>query len=300
MLVIVFMNEVNRREQKAPLHEPVGMADSFYHSKEYLPVDLPKAKLKPLDLQYMRGIVEKFDIELPREIVSFRSLILTGKPDVSVAFSSDGSYEVYLARTSQFHAEQISSDRAKSIAYDAIRHFGLDQEVDLTLDSISLESEAGSSKDGEGAEGAHVTQTMVHFKQLINGIPIITPGVGEIGISINNDGSATRVQSSIRPVEMVRAHPRLTTEMPPEEGSKQSNEAKQKGYEQLLAKGLKDFLATLTVKGSTPVQYTTVPGTTEIGYEVRDDEATLSIRRGIEVDFGSGFHMRYWITVPIE
>ena len=267
--------------------------------KEILAVNLQPAEI---DEKSIRAVSSRFDldVDLPKRIASVGPSVYMAKGGRQVAFGKEGSYEVQLSGPNRSNKEQISFSGAKAKARDTLSRFGLAQEVDLALDSISLESGAGSSKDGKGAEGPFVTQTIVHFKQLINGIPIITPGLGEIGVSIDNDGSATRVQSSIRPVELVRAHPRLTTETPPEEGSTHPKEAKQKGYEQLLAKGIKDFLATLIVRGSMPVQYTTVPGTTEIGYEVRDDETYLAIRRGIEVDFGNGFHMRYWIVVPIE
>ena len=43
-----------------------------------------------------------------------------------------------------------------------------------------------------------------------------------------------------------------------------------------------------TGKGPGPVGFTIVPGSTEVGYDVKGDTAELIATRVIEVDFGSG------------
>jgi hypothetical protein len=42
-----------------------------------------------------------------------------------------------------------------------------------------------------------------------------------------------------------------------------------------------------------------VPGSTEIGYDIQGNEAILIARKAVEVNFGSGYRKRYWVTVPL-
>jgi hypothetical protein len=48
-----------------------------------------------------------------------------------------------------------------------------------------------------------------------------------------------------------------------------------------------------------PLEFTTVPNSTEIGYDIDGDEAILIARKAIEVNFGNGYRKRYWVTVPL-
>ena len=71
------------------------------------------------------------------------------------------------------------------------------------------------------------------------------------------------------------------------------------GYERLLAAEWRKRLAAWVVRGEAPAQYTIVPGSTEIGYDIRGNQAIIVARRAIEVDLGRGYRKRYWLTVPI-
>ena len=48
-----------------------------------------------------------------------------------------------------------------------------------------------------------------------------------------------------------------------------------------------------------PVGYTTIPGTYEIGYVIKGNEAIVVAKNDIEVDCGNGYFKRYSIEVPI-
>jgi hypothetical protein len=58
---------------------------------------------------------------------------------------------------------------------------------------------------------------------------------------------------------------------------------------------MKDWI----VKGRMPVQYTIVPGTYEIGYAIKGNEAIFVAWNDIEVDCGDGYLKRYSMEVPI-
>jgi hypothetical protein len=149
-------------------------------------------------------------------------------------------------------------------------------------------------------EGPYITGTTVQFRQVINGLPIITPGVGEVRISIDNDGTVTRIQSSTRVVASLRDRPLNTTNAPLMEGPiTRPRATEEMSYERLLAGEWRKRLAAMVARGDAPAQYTIVPGTTEIGYDVRGNQAIIVARRAIEVDFGQGYRKRYWLTAPI-
>jgi len=44
-------------------------------------------------------------------------------------------------------------------------------------------------------------------------------------------------------------------------------------------------------------QFPTARASTEIGYDIRSDNAVLIARKAVEVNFGSGYRKRYWGTV---
>jgi hypothetical protein len=93
-------------------------------------------------------------------------------------------------------------NKVKGIAENSTGRFGFDQNHELTFDSIRLSYEAGGSveaKDRNGAiEGPYVTETTMQFKQLINDLPVRTPRVGHVAVSVDNDGIITRLDCSTR------------------------------------------------------------------------------------------------------
>jgi hypothetical protein len=48
-----------------------------------------------------------------------------------------------------------------------------------------------------------------------------------------------------------------------------------------------------------PLHYSTVPGTTEIGYDIRSNEARLVAQKIVEIDFGNGYSKLYKLVAPI-
>lgn len=52
--------------------------------------------------------------------------------------------------------------------------------------------------------------------------------------------------------------------------------------------------------GNLPLEFTTLPDSTEIGYDIQDDQAILIARKAMEVNFGNGYYKRYWVTVPLS
>ena len=55
----------------------------------------------------------------------------------------------------------------------------------------------------------------------------------------------------------------------------------------------------MAARGAAPVSVSVVPGSTEVGYDLRGSSARLVAHRELEVDFGDGLRKRYQVMAPI-
>jgi hypothetical protein len=150
-----------------------------------------------------------------------------------------------------------------------------------------------------------VTETTVQYKQVINGLPVVTPHAGSVSVTIDNDGTVTGVRSSVRQIEQL-VQPLDTTTSPPEPGYPAEEQIARPratdpaGYEQLLAQEWGRRVASnWAVRGEMPLGFSDVPGSTEVGYDIRGNTAGIIARKAIEVDFGGVLRKRYWVSVPL-
>jgi hypothetical protein len=265
-----------------------------------LPSESLIAELEPnlVDGDYVNRILRKHDvrISLPKEVAATPEGVFALKEgDLMIAFEKDGSYELQLARPNIENHDQISMSKAMRIAEDFVRQHGLDQ-GDLIFDCIMFANEGGGSDTGSGQiEGPYVTQTVVQFTQQINGLPVLLPGKGSISVAIDNDGKVTGIKNSTRIVTGLTGRLKDTALAPEEE-------APIGGLgepEQMLAEAWQRQMKNWVISGRLPVQYKVVPGTYEIGYAIKGNEAVLVARNDIEVDCGQGYLKRYSLEVPI-
>jgi hypothetical protein len=271
-----------------------------------LPAQLLVAELAPTgvaDGSAVRRVVERLalPVRVPSEIATARDgSFVVAEGSRRILFAPDGSFEAQLAAPNSFNRAQIDLAHAASIAGDAVRRFGLDDEGPLVFDRVRLSAEGGGTGDGSGRlEGPYIIGTTVQYRQSINGLPVITPDAGTVRVTVDNDGTVTSVQSSVRRVAALHDRPRNARAAPGEESALGRAPADDAGVERLLSEAWRKRLATWVVRGDVPAQYTIVPGSTEIGYDVRGNHALIVARRAVEVDFGRGIRKRYWVTAPI-
>jgi hypothetical protein len=109
---------------------------------------------------------------------------------------------------------------------------------------------------------------------------VITPGAGVVRVSIDNDGRLTSVHSSVRAIEQLSERPMTTTPIPaPVDMTMPSQSSNPLDYEQRLASEFSRRLVSWVVKGGMPLEFTTVPGSTKIGYDIRGNRAILIARK---------------------
>src|SRR5262245_8654584 len=142
-----------------------------------LPANLAVARLQPSQAPTSRALADRFqlDIALPSEVrVGSRGAFAVGDGGTRLAYGSDGSIDVRLAEPNLANRNPMAVERAASVAQGAVRRYRLDEEL-LTLDRTVLAYTGGGTGEGSGElEEPFVSGTIVQFRQLINGLPVIT------------------------------------------------------------------------------------------------------------------------------
>jgi hypothetical protein len=264
-----------------------------------LPGDLLVARLEPriVDGQYVQRVLSHHNlgIDLPREVHAGHGVAFTLKEgDMSVAFKADGSYEIQFARPNLDNTNQISMPKAVSVAEDFVRQQGLRE--DLIFDRIRLAYEAGGSDVGTGErKGPYITETTVQFTQRINDLPVLLPGRGGVSVSLDNDGNVTRLSNSTRAIETLSSKFKSSMAAPEEE----TPLARGLDPEARVYDAWQQRMKSWVVRDRMPRKWTPVPGTYEIGYTIKGNDAILVARQEFEVDFGGGYFKRYAVEVPL-
>jgi hypothetical protein len=275
-----------------------------------LPRELVVAQLRPVEVsdREVREAVDRLGLEvpLPDEVAATpEGIFKVGDGDAQITFGGDGSFEARMAQPNLENRDQLPLRQARSAADEAITRHGLGEQAELTFDRVRLASTASASADGSEVVEPSVTETTVQYKQVINGLPVLTPEAGTVSVTLDNDGTVTGVRGSVRQVEQL-VQPMNTTTSPPEPGNPAEEQIARPratdaaGYEQLLAQEWGRRVASRwAVRGEMPLSFTDVPGSTEVGYDIRGNTANLVARKAIEVDFGGVLRKRYWVSVPL-
>lgn len=278
-----------------------------------LPRDLLIAQLRPpeVDEATVRNVVDQLgvDVPLPDEVRATRDgVFAVGDGEARVAFAGDGSFDARMAAPNLSNLDELPVSEARSVAQEAVRGYGLGRDTELVFDRVRRAATASGTNEGSGQiEGPFTTETTVEYRQVINGLPVISPSAGVVRVAVDNDGTVTSVHNSLREIDQLVDRPRNTAASPPEPGATSQDgpiarprATDERGYEQLLAREWADRVAhRWVVRGEMPLSFTVVPFSREVGYDIQGNTAVVVAREAIEVDFGDGLRARYWVTVPL-
>jgi hypothetical protein len=269
-----------------------------------VPREIAIAKLASPSLSHrrVRELINGLGLEMqiPGRLTTSRSGTVTVREGgVHLTLGSDGSFRAQLRNPNRENRAALPKQRALRIAEDFARQVRLSDDVEVVFDQIRVSSEAGASDRGTGrVEGPYTSETMIQYRQIINGVPVITPGHGELHLTLDNDGQITSVQSSLRSIERVF---RSGADGPPEPSAtpRSSRPEPENDFEESLAAAWSRQLLGFAAGGPIPASFSVVPGSTEVGYSFEGDRAILIAQRAIEVDCGRGLRKRYWVRAPL-
>ena len=252
-----------------------------------------------VDELYFSQIRDRHDLPLsvsPKELsLGSGRGFLAAENGIRLAVAGDGSYEATLAAPNRENKAQIPIRSAIRIAQDLTNQHGIDGEG-LIFDRVMHQYEAGGTVQGDGElREPAVTETVVQFTQTVNGLPVLAPGRGQVSVSIDNDGLVTSVRNTVAPVVELSDRSRRIPTPPGETAPTHDRE----DIDGLLDDQWQARLRTFVMEGKMPRSFSEVPGSSEVGYALRGDEAVLVARREMEADHGHGIAKRHLIEVPL-
>ena len=265
-----------------------------------LPGELLVAELSPpaQSLEHVREIASRHGVDLPEPSGPQAGLLVAEGDGQALSVSPDGRYELSLGEPNAANADALSTDEARRRATELIGEHGLDRDVDIDFDVVRRTMTAGGAPDDGARDEPRVLETTVQFRQVVNGLPVVSQDAGDVRVTLDNDGTLVRIENTTRSVQRLSDRPK-TVVTPPGEESTGIHPRGDGDPEQLLAEAWRAHRAPAARDASTAERAEPVPGTTEVGYHIRGNEGKLVARREVEVDFGGGIRKRYEVIAPI-
>ena len=266
-----------------------------------LPARVAIAHLEPRSAtpSLVRDLFERLPLELslPREMVARPGGTFTmGEAGRRISIAGDGSFDAAFAEANRHNHSALPLQRAIAAAHEFVRQVGLGGEG-VVFDRVIHNWENGGSPVGSGSlETPRVTESLVQFTQVVNGLPVIPPGQGKVTVRLDNDQRVIGVTDSTRAVAgLVDASPAT----PPPPGQPEPARTEGRDPEDVLADAWQRRMKGFVIDGRMPRGFATVPGSFEVGYAFRGNSAILVARQEVEVDLGHGLFKRYVLEEPI-
>jgi Family of unknown function (DUF6345) len=269
-----------------------------------VPADRHEAQLAPAHLS-AQALFDRFEFGGP---VESDGSARAGSGDRTLVRSPDGSFSANLKSPNLDNHNAPTAAAARSAADNLISRLALAGDTTLVLDRIIQQYAAGGTAKGSGEMAdVRTTETIIQYRQTINGVPVISPDGGKLRVAVDNDGNVTRIDSALRGVTGLSAGTGRSAPRQPEPEGKvrlrhdqEPSPEPQAAYEAALMRVANAQLRRLVAAGGDgPVSVAAVPGTTEVGYAIQGSDARLIAARGIEVDFGNGYRKKYRIETPL-
>jgi hypothetical protein len=221
-----------------------------------------------------------------------------------VTISKEGQINLELGKHNYENTTQIDQSEAVDIARGVIRECKFDAKSDLQLDRVLHGYSCGGSSKGSGTIGdTTITETIVEFRQIVDGLPAINDDHGLVRVKIDNDGKVTNVSSSRKKIAELSTQTKLAS--PPEPGKKagglKAADWNRENLEGAFALKLNSVLGNANGNaidpGNQPDGVTLIEE--KLGYDLDGGYGNLATQREYEVDLGNGLKKRYKVRVPL-
>ena len=263
-----------------------------------LPADPRRAVLVPAGARSLTDLAERFRVDRGT-VRQSPGMLSIGAYERRLHVDDAGVLSAILAEPDRDNRSPLTRGEATTVAEGAVRSYGLDAAGALVLDRVVPVMEAGGTDTGDGhLDEPRTTATMIQFRQIINGLPVVDPAAGAVRVTVDNSGTVTHVQASTREIEQLSDRPRSMGTGPVPPGGRTAEDGPG-DPEIALGRAFSRRLRDLVARGGAPTGYSVVPGTMEIGYDVRGSEATVVAQRAVELEFEGGFRKRYWVKATL-
>ncbi len=169
---------------------------------------------------------------------------------------------------------------------------GLDRS--LRLHSVRPALHAGGTTAGDGAlRDPEVYEHVVSFRQEIAGLPVVTPGAGEVRLHVDHSGAVRRILDTRLAIDDVRDHGARPM-VRPAPGGEERRGRRLSSEREVLA----ELRRAAVVPGPASPIERLLPESLEIGYSVRGTEL-VPVARGT-IEFGNeDYRMLRAVEVPL-
>ncbi|QEV21279.1 DUF6345 domain-containing protein [Streptomyces alboniger] len=229
--------------------------------------------------------------------------------DRIVSTDARGVSWVKLAAPNHRNTQQLPTERAVEAARSFAERYA--EGAELVVDSVLDLMQNSGTKDGSEVGRPISLETHVTFRQVFDGVPVITPDRGLIRVGLDNDGTVIQSQIATRRPTGVTREPSTEVSPPEPKAGRSSASPLERDPRKALDAAQKTLLAHLAAvtadqqreRGAAAEQelrIQDVPGTFEVGYEVEDNEAYPAARKLIEIGSrDSMFRTRRWVVAPL-
>lgn len=270
---------------------------------ENLPANLSVAEFAPVDHQDVAGrMADALGIGSSKEAgMDSQGNLVFAKDAATLHVNKAGHFDAAFNQINFANNKQIEEKKAQGIAEKMIEKRGLDKIANVELFNVRHGYTQGGSAAGS-VDKAHVTDTTFEFRQIINGIPVISPDAGVVRVTVDNDGTVTHVHSSLRAVAKMSEKPKFSGKTPPDPSNPKARAGEAVLTEAALDSAFDAMLNGITNKSGGNVRSAAKSAelvSSEIGYDAKANHGGIVAQREYELDLGNGLKKRYQLQVPV-
>ena len=195
----------------------------------------------------------------------------------------------------------LPQDMAVSMAEDLVKSLNL-KNVDLRPTHVYRGYACSGSPKGSGKiDDVKTVETIVDFRQYINGVPVINAGSGKVRVTLDNDGKITNLSVAVKPVKgfKVTLEGKKQPKDPnlPKTARKEllkSPQSRTKAFGKLLKGTMIEKANAAKFKGRKVKVIRD-----KVGYDINGSYGSLTAHREVEISYSDSLRKRLKLRLPI-
>lgn len=207
---------------------------------------------------------------------------------------SEGALNIYFRNPNVNNTTLIPEEKAINIASDILAYYDLKKGIDVRLGNIrNIWTCGGSDKENGKIDKPVAIETIVQFRQTVNGTESVNSDHGLITVTIDNDGKVTNIYSSTKQILGVKSNPAQGKLSPPEKNKSDVKSIEDKFNTKVNA--LLNRTGDNTKNANRPVNVLTE----KVGYDFSSKAGILVKQKDVELLDSDGFGKRHKIRIPL-